>query len=418
MDSKLLKRTAGNSVLLMIFMLVFSAYVTKENTPGVVMAGSEEVVEETSLIGVEENEEESEPEPVPEPEPVSREEEMVAKLGKHYLIIPKNGSDGTAELAIDEDYLYRVITLKATGVTKLTWDNMCVRRYSEGKEFTGEADTAHLEVYKDEYLYDDEEPADLDKIDAEDLKIENEEKEGPEDLVRAVNIEYDEASEIAKMSLTTDHLYIPVLYEDEANYYIDLKNPKEVYDKIVVFDAGHGGKHPGTMSNDRKYLEKDFNLEIIKKIKERFDAQTDIKAFYTRTDDSSVYLLPRVTLANEAEADYFVSVHNNAYYNRWAYGTEVLYNELLETDGNVDSKELATLLLNEVVGRLNNRNRGLRMGSTTFIIGHSKVPVALLEIGYLTNPDDLAMLQDEKNIELIADGIYAAILKAYEEEGR
>ncbi|MBP5306180.1 MAG: N-acetylmuramoyl-L-alanine amidase [Lachnospiraceae bacterium] len=420
MDQKLLKRTAGNSVLLMIFMLIFSAYVTKENTPGIVMAGNEEAFEETSLVGVEENEEEPEeaPEPLPQQDPVSMEEEMVAKMGDRYLIIPKNGSLGNAELSIDEDYLYKVITLKATGVNKLTWDNMCVRRYNEGREFTGEADTAHLEVYKDEYLYDDEEPADLDTIDAEDLKIENEEKEGPEDLVRAVNIEYDEASEIAKMSLTTDHLYIPVLYEDDANYYIDLKKPKEVYDKIVVFDAGHGGKHPGTMSNDRKYLEKDFNLEIIKKIKEKFDAQTDIKVFYTRMDDSSVYLLPRVTLANEAQADYFVSVHNNAYYNKWAYGTEVLYNELLETKGNVDSKELATLLLNEVVGRLNNRNRGLRMGSTTFIIGHSQVPVALLELGYLTNPDDLAMLQDEKNIELIADGIYTAILKAYEEEGK
>ena len=111
-----------------------------------------------------------------------------------------------------------------------------------------------------------------------------------------------------------------------------------------------------------------------------------------------------------------MSVHNNAYYNRFAYGTEVLYNELLDTGSKVSSKVLATLLLDEVVGRLNNRNRGLRMGSTTYIIGHSEVPVALLEIGYLTNPDDLAMLQNEENIELIADGIYTAILKAYEKE--
>ena len=379
------------------------------------MAGSEEVSEEASLIDVVEEIAEVEPEPIPEP-PVSREEEIRAELGTKYLIIPKNDYEGTSELTVDEDYLYREITLVARGVTKLSWDNMCVRRYNDGLEFTGEADLAHLEIYKDEYLYDDEDPAEPSGIDAEDIEVTKKEEPESLDLVKKVSIEYDEASETAKMSITTDHLYIPVIYEDDVNYYIDLKKPKEVYDKIVVIDAGHGGKHPGTMSTDKNNLEKTFNLDIIEKVKERFDAQEDIKVFYTRTEDVSVYLRPRVTLANEAEADFFVSVHNNAYYNRFAYGTEVLYNELLDTGSKVDSKELGSLLLNEVVGRLNNRNRGLRMGSTTYIIGHSEVPVALVEVGYLTNPDDLAMLQDENNIELIADGIYSAIVKAYEEE--
>ena len=66
-DSKLLKSTARNSVLLMICMLIFSAYVTKENTPGVVMAGNEEVSEETSLVDVAEEIVETMPEPEPEP---------------------------------------------------------------------------------------------------------------------------------------------------------------------------------------------------------------------------------------------------------------------------------------------------------------------------------------------------------------
>jgi len=397
-------------------MLIFSAYVTKENTPGVVMAGNEEALEEASLVVVEEENKEEEPEPQPVEELVSREEEIRAGLGDKYLIFPKNTTNAPTELEIEEDYVYRVITFTAREVENLSWDSLCIRRYNGSDEFTGEADTAHLEVYEDEYLHEDEEPSDLDGIDAEDIEINKAEEDVPADPVQSVSIEYDSEKQVASMKVTTDHLYIPVVYEDDLNYYIDLKRPKDVYDKIVVIDAGHGGKHPGTTSRDYKYLEKTFNLDILKALKERFDAQDRIKVFYTRTDDSSVYLRPRVTLANETEADFFVSIHNNAYYNKWAYGTEVLYNELLETEGKVDSKELATLLLNEVVGRLNNRNRGLRMGSTTYIIGHSEVPVALIELGYLTNPDDLAMLLDQNNIELIADGIYSAIIKAYEEE--
>lgn len=419
MDTKLLRRTAVNSMLFMFCMFLLSFYVTTEkNSIDLVMAMDETTMER------EEPEEIIEPEEAPEPEEPQQpafapgeNPELLELMGDRYLIIPKNDVEDTnAHVVVEEDYVYRTIVLKLDHADKLSWNSNSVDRFNEGERFTGEPDGEHLEQYMDEYL--DEEPAGLDELEVQEGETPLGEAE-PEskDLVQAVSVSYDEAGSTAAMSITLNHLYVPFLYEDEYSYYIDLKHPKEVYDKIVVIDAGHGGKHPGTMTKDKKLLEKTFNLDILLSLKDMLDKQDEIHVYYTRTDDSSVYLRPRVNLANEAEADFFISIHNNAYYNQYAYGTEVLYNELLQTDGAVSCARLAEICLEEVQGIIGTRNRGLRKSSETFILGHSEVPAALIEIGYITNPGDLALLQDPEQVDRMAEGIYRTIMRAYDELG-
>lgn len=344
------------------------------------------------------------------------------KLGKRYLVLPKNKKQ-KGQAVLTEQYVYRTIELMVDQVEEFSWDESSVLRVQDELTYEGAPEPGRLEVYMDEYLYLDEEPTASEDGTISESGEEAEEEETEdvnEDMVQAVRTEYDADSGKALISITLNHLYVPFLYEDEENYYIDLRRPRDVYEKILVIDAGHGGKHPGTMSQDHVYLEKDFNLDIISCLKELLDMHPEIKVYYTRLTDTSVYLRPRVDLANEAEADFFISVHNNAYRDQYAYGTEVLYNELLPdvVGKNVNSKKLASLCLEEVTALLGTRNRGLSQGSETYIIGHSKVPVALVEVGYLTNREDLSMLLKEENIALTAQGIYNAIMKAYKAEAK
>lgn len=424
MELKLLKQAAHSSVLLMLVVIAVSVAVAGfQKNPGYAMAMGEDAKDlgsggEAGIVHIGKLGDEG----LIQPQGGMKTEDILARLGESYLMIPKNsGESGSA--ALTEQYVYRTVELRVDKVTQLSWAKDSVIRVKNGEEFTGEPDPSGLERYMYEFLYLDEEPADENALVSGNGAEEEEPKEGgaaeTADLVQEVRVSYDEEAGIASMSITLNHLYVPVLYEDERYYYIDLKRPKEVYDKVVVMDAGHGGKHPGTMSRDGAYMEKDFNLAIMKEVKKLMDGQEEIKVYYTRLDDSSVYLRPRVNLANDVEADYFISIHNNAYENSSAYGTEVLYNELHNAGKTVDSCKLAALCLEEITGLTGTRSRGVQMSSPTYIIGQSNVPVALIELGYLTNPDDLAMLQDEKNLVLAAQGIYNAIMRAYEidEEG-
>ncbi|HKL91268.1 MAG TPA: N-acetylmuramoyl-L-alanine amidase, partial [Allomuricauda sp.] len=100
------------------------------------------------------------------------------------------------------------------------------------------------------------------------------------------------------------------------------KNDTEVQSKdkfVVVLDAGHGGHDPGNIGNG--YLEKKIALAIVLKIGKELEKHPDIEVVYTRSDDTFVDLFQRGEIANQANADLFVSVHCNAH-NSDAYGTE------------------------------------------------------------------------------------------------
>lgn len=434
MSYQLLKQAAKSSVMLMLLAVALSVFVSiQQEQMGYVMAMEDTTVKQDAPVTETVEEPSAAPEKtentesrkdVEDTQQEAAEKRLAEQLGDRYLMIPKNEKGATGGAFLTEDYVYRTVDLMVKDVSVCNWKEDMVLRYSEGMMYTGAPDTENLDIYIDEYLYlDDEEPADeqggADEIGYEESD-EIVEEEGPTDIVQAVQITYDSATQTATASITLDHLYVPFLYEDADYYYIALKKPKDVYDKILVIDAGHGGKHPGTMSRDGVYLEKGFNLSIILHLKKLLDQRSDIKVYYTRLTDESVYLRPRVDLANEAEADFFISVHNNAYKNQYAYGTEVLYHEQQPDVGEglgIGSKTLASLCLEEITNLLGTRDRGLRAGSGTYIIGHSEVPVALIEVGYLTNEEDLSMLQQDENLALTALGIYQAINRAYELKG-
>lgn len=226
------------------------------------------------------------------------------------------------------------------------------------------------------------------------------------------DIVYGSTDGVADIELELDNIYEYQTQFVDNSLNISFIEPRSLYKKIIVIDAGHGSHDNGTEHFNIK--EKDVNLAMVKKLKELLD-QSDIRAYYTRLDDSKPANIDRVKFANKLNADFFISVHNNGdQYNSSPNGTEVLYNEK-EEGTTFGSKQLAQICQEEVVKQLGSRDRGLVKGSPIAVIGHATVPVALVEVGFITNKAESAKVNDDSYQQKAAQGIYNAIVRAYEE---
>ena len=208
------------------------------------------------------------------------------------------------------------------------------------------------------------------------------------------------------------------VYEIESDIvkqdlYLDFINLHDIYDKIVVVDAGHGSRASGAVKLNIE--EKNIDLAIVLELKKLFEQSSEnIGVYYTRTDDSNPTFKQRADLANKAEADLFISVHNNSSPSgafSSLHGTQVLYKK---SDKSELSKKFATICLNNVVEELGSKKIGLLEGDDIYIIRSSEVPVALIEVGFMTNRSELEKLSSQDYQEKAAKGIYNAILEAFE----
>lgn len=235
------------------------------------------------------------------------------------------------------------------------------------------------------------------------------------------------------------------------------KNDTEVQLKdkfVVVLDAGHGGHDPGNIGNG--YLEKKIALAIVLKIGEELEKQPDIKVVYTRDDDTFVDLFERGQIANQANADLFVSVHCNAH-NSDAYGTEtyvlglhanrqnfevakkensVIYLEddyeqrYAEYDINSPESVIGLTIMQEefldqsiLLGKklqdnftvkLKRKDRKVKQAG--FIVLHQTfMPSVLIEAGFLTNKNEGSYLNSKKGQNEMGKAIADAIL-AYKKD--
>lgn len=217
------------------------------------------------------------------------------------------------------------------------------------------------------------------------------------------------------ITLELDGVYEYQVHEENNQYIIDMLDIHSVYDKVIVVDAGHGGKDIGCGSYNSKHYEKDIDLSIVQSLKERLD-NTDIKVYYTRLKDETVYLRPRVTLANDVKADMFISIHCNYYDRYWYYtvnGAETLYSSKNKNMKGM-SKKLADIMLNNYTGELSIRKRGvIDRKKELFILKKSRVPSTIVELGYMSDKNDLKYLTGSKNRKKIVDGLYNGIVEAY-----
>lgn len=237
--------------------------------------------------------------------------------------------------------------------------------------------------------------------------------EGSSDNI--ASLAYYKDKEEGVIALQLDRVYELKNRFKNGSLYLDFIDPHEIYDKVIVIDAGHGSHAPGAVKLG--VSEKSIDLAIVLQLKELLDAdERKIRVYYTRTSDTNPTLDQRVQLANKAGADLFISVHNNSDATgnfTKIKGTQVMYSE--SDDATLSSKKLAEICLKNVVDTLGSENRGLLKGDSIYIIRTSEVPVALIEVGFMTNYQELDLLKSTSYQKKAAEGIYAAINEAFEE---
>lgn len=226
------------------------------------------------------------------------------------------------------------------------------------------------------------------------------------------SMDYTSSGGNGMLLLTMKNIVEAQTSSDENYLYLDFKSPKELYDRIIVVDAGHGGSDPGAVS--AQYYEKHMTLAVVQKIKELFDRSGDrtIGVYYTRLDDSDPSLSGRVALANNLDADLFVSIHiNSVNGDASVQGIEVMYDELA-ADTAFDTQDFAQICLDETTKATGAVKRHLVNGHQIHIIRNSHAPAALIELGFINNPMELANLIDPSYQQKAAEGVYHALVRS------
>jgi N-acetylmuramoyl-L-alanine amidase len=171
---------------------------------------------------------------------------------------------------------------------------------------------------------------------------------------------------------------------------------------VVIIDPGHGGKDPGAIGIGG-VQEKNIILPIGKRIAEILE-RNGIQVIMTRDSDYFVTLPGRVTMAEQANASVFVSIHaNSAGENR----PEVSGLETYHYDTGLT---LARIVHSKILQSLNIRDRSVRR-SRFYVLRKNSMPAILVETGYLTGRDDVAKLRTSAYQNQMAEAIAQGILQ-------
>ena len=183
-------------------------------------------------------------------------------------------------------------------------------------------------------------------------------------------------------------------------------------DKLIVIDSGHGGKDSGAvgMLDGKQIYEKDLTLSIAKKVREVLE-KNGYKTDMTRTDDRFLELTEPPAQANEENAAAFVSIHINSVDEApEASGTEVYYSVLNNGDSyGATSEELAENVLTRMLYYMRSKNRGIKTADHA-VTKRCKMPAILVEVGFITNKDELRNMCSDEYQYKVAQGIAEGIM--------
>ena len=191
--------------------------------------------------------------------------------------------------------------------------------------------------------------------------------------------------------------------------------------RIVVVDAGHGGVDPGKIGVDDS-LEKDITLEFAERLKTILEQQ-DIQVVMTREEDKGLYeetasnkkaqdLKKRCSLINEGQADCAVSIHQNSFTGESSKGAQVFYQSTSE-----EGKKFAGIMQKKIASCINDGNHRIEKANSDYYILKNSSPVAIIvECGFLSNPQEAALLSDDKYQKKMSSAIAQGISEYIQKE--
>ena len=167
-------------------------------------------------------------------------------------------------------------------------------------------------------------------------------------------------------------------------------------------DAGHGGSDGGIESG--KAVEKDINLSVALKLKAILE-NDNIEVILTRSTDENMNLADRISVANDSNADYFISFHCN-YYEKdvQIVGLECYYNNSNATE----SKGYAESIINAVSLSEDIETRYAKTEGY-YVLRNTQMPAVLVEMGFLSNYSESQKLLDDDYQESLAQRIAEGI---------
>lgn len=204
--------------------------------------------------------------------------------------------------------------------------------------------------------------------------------------------------------------FIPVIMGKNQS-----KSLNETQGVTIILDAGHGGKDGGA-SSASGIVEKEVVLSVTKKVEDYLKLQ-GFNVILTRDGDYDLAapeakkrkqqdLNKRVQIMSENENAIAISIHANAIANSTWKGAQTFYDPK-----KIENKKLATAIMNSMKENLEGTTtREAKSISSLFILKNSTVPTTLVEIGFLSNPDEAELLNSDSYQKQIAYAIYEGIL--------
>ncbi len=247
---------------------------------------------------------------------------------------------------------------------------------------------------------------------------------------------------------------LPYIFALNISLFASFTTPIHAFQKnkdkfVVVLDAGHGGHDPGNVGNG--YKEKEIALNIVLTVGKALEKHPNIKVIYTRKTDVFVPLRDRAKVANDADADLFVSIHCNAHHSS-AHGSEtfvlglhanqrnfeiakkeneVIFLEedykshydgfdpnspesfigliLMQEEYLDQSTQLARLVQDNFTKKLNRTDRGVKQAGF-WVLHNTYMPSVLVETGFLTYKPEGAYLNSSKGQNEMSLSIYKGLM--------
>ena len=240
----------------------------------------------------------------------------------------------------------------------------------------------------------------------------------------------------------------PVPQEQEEKGSLPLQPHEGVKISTICIDPGHGGTDLGARGGKSELVEKDITLKVGLKLKRMIQSRLGLRVVMTRDSDSEVSLDSRAAMANNQKAQIFVSIHVNSSFRSAARGTETFYVSLEATDQESnelahkentsmggapkspasgedlrlilwnmaqteyikESSTLATYIQNQLNEVMNTQNRGVKQAPFRVLM-RAAMPAVLVEIAFLSNPQEEKQLARDAFLGRVAGAIYTGIAR-------
>lgn len=219
--------------------------------------------------------------------------------------------------------------------------------------------------------------------------------------------------------------------------------------RAIVIDPGHGGTETGAVTNG--VVESQLTLQVARLLKSRLEQKVSARIVLTRNDDSTVPHAQRVAIANQNKGELFISLHFNSYTGTRARGAETYFLsrqasdnlaqnladaenaggeaaagpsdglelilwDLAQSHHLSESQRFATLVQQELNTTLGLPDRGVRQAPFRVLVG-TNMPAVLVELGFVSNAEEAAKLQDPLYLDELANALVRAVMRFRSREG-